>query len=124
MSRIDDAVRRFLLTSVPSVPFLEAALLMRERQGQRHTAAEVAARLYIAPRDAGDILAALCDAGIVRADAQGCAYAPRDEALASMMDRVAAAYHADLVGVATLIHDATGRNARRFADAFRLKKEA
>jgi hypothetical protein len=126
MHPIPDEVRRFILTSIPSVPFLEAALLMRARPGRTCTAAEVATSLYVAERTAADLLKALCDAGIVECSDPSDGrywYAPREPTLDAALGELAAAYARDLVGVTTLIHDATRRNAERFADAFRLRRE-
>lgn len=126
MKPIADDVRRFILTSIPSVPFLEAALLMRARPGRVCTAGEVAAALYVPEQTARELLVALCEAGIVQCtDASDGRYwySPRDATLEASLASLAAAYGEDLVGVTTLIHDATQRNAHRFADAFRLRKE-
>jgi hypothetical protein len=126
MTPLPDDVRRFILTSIPSVPYLEAALLLQRDPAARRTAAEVARALYLQERTAADLLAALSAAGVVAVDADGpprYSYAPRDEALATAMARLAEAYANDLVGVARLIHDATHKNAQRFADAFKLRKD-
>lgn len=126
MKPIPDDVRRFILMSIPSVPFLEAALLMRARPGRTCTAADVAAGLYVSERTASDLLRALCDAGMVQcADASDGRYwyGPRDAALDASLGGLAEAYAQDLVGVTTLIHDATRRSALRFAEAFRIRKE-
>jgi hypothetical protein len=123
---ISDEVRRFVLTSIPSVPYLEAALLFRAQPAQERSAVEVARALYLDERSVAPLLEALCEAGIVRRAPAGDVryrYAPRDEALAQALDRLAQAYADDLVGVTTLIHDATQKKALRFADAFRLRKD-
>ena len=49
---ISEELRRFILTSVPSVPFLEALLLLRASPGQHWSGAMLARRLYIAERTA------------------------------------------------------------------------
>lgn len=126
MKPIPDEIRRFVLTSIPSVPSLEAALLLQAEPARRYTAAEVAARLYVPERAAAELLQALCAAGLVEcADpaAGPFRYAPRDAALAASMTSLAALYAENLVGVTTLIHDATQKSARRFADAFKLRKD-
>ncbi|MGN6528682.1 MAG: hypothetical protein ACTHL8_20005 [Burkholderiaceae bacterium] len=120
---IDDEVRRFVLASIPSVSYLEAALLFR-RQPKPRNVAETARALYVSDKVAAEILASLSAAGVLAGDGDVFDYAPRDEALAAMLDRLAGAYSADLVGVTNLIHDKTHRNARRFADAFRLRKDS
>jgi hypothetical protein len=123
---IPDDLRRFVLTSIPSVPHLEAALLLRSQPGQAHRVADVAARLYVPERNAAELLKALCAAGILQCTegAEPCyRYLPKDASLAAVMDRLARVYAENLVGVTTLIHDATQRSAQRFSDAFRLRKD-
>ncbi|UUX94758.1 hypothetical protein [Aquabacterium sp. J223] len=121
--KLPEDLQRFILVSVPSVPYLEALLLMRNGPPSGCSAAELARSLYIADRPAADLLAALAAAGVVApADAAGrFRYAPAP-ALAAMLDRLAEAYAQDLIAVTRLIHDGVHRNAQRFADAFRLRK--
>lgn len=120
-----DDVRRFVLARVPSVPFLEALLLFRAAPGQALTAETLAARLYVAPAVAAGLLALLLDARLVAAaDGGGWVYAPAPgSALAAVVDRLAAAYAADVVGVSRLIHARSGTGAHDFADAFKLRKD-
>jgi hypothetical protein len=126
MTPIPDDVRRFVLTSVPSVPHLEAALLLHGQPGQARSVAEVAARLYVPERTAAELLRALCAAGILQCTEvpePRYQYSPKDAALATAMDALARVYAENLVGITTLIHDATQRSAQRFSDAFRLRKD-
>jgi hypothetical protein len=126
MTPIPDDIRRFVLTSIPSVPHLEAALLLRGQPGEERSVAEVAARLYVPERSAAELLKALCGAGILQCTERPeprYRYAPKDAALESAMDGLARVYAENLVGVTTLIHDATQRSAQRFSDAFRLRKD-
>jgi hypothetical protein len=120
---LPEDLRRFILVSVPSVPYLEALLLMRSGPAGGRNAAELARALYIAERPSADLLAALAAAGVVVPTGEGdrFRYAPTP-ALAAMLDRLAEAYAQDLVMVTRLIHDSVQRNAQRFADAFRLRK--
>jgi hypothetical protein len=62
---IPDEVRRFILTSVPSVPFVEAMLLYMGRTGSEVGIAEIARGLYIPEPAADDIVEALHAAQIV-----------------------------------------------------------
>lgn len=126
MKPIPDDVRRFVLTSVPSVPHLEAALLLHGQPGQERSVADVAARLYVPERSAAELLKALCAAGILQCTElpePRYRYSPKDAALGEAMDALARAYAENLVGITTLIHDATQRSAQRFSDAFRLRKD-
>jgi hypothetical protein len=117
-------VRRYLLTSVPSVPYLEAVLLLRADSGEPWDAARLARRLYVPERRGVELLSQLRESGIaVEAGGQGAVrYGPEPE-LAALMDRVAEAYAFDLVGVSSLIHSRIDRRAQQFADAFRFRKD-
>ncbi|WP_312519712.1 hypothetical protein [Massilia sp.] len=129
---IPEDVRRFILTSVPSVPFLEALLLLRADPARQWDGAMLAGRLYIGERVAADLLQALCTAGMARrcepqadptASQPPCCYAP-GEALRERIDRLAEVYARQLVDVTHLIHSSLDRKAQQFADAFRLRKDA
>jgi hypothetical protein len=126
MISISADLRRFILTSIPSVPHLEAALLLHAQPGQGRTAVEVAARLYVPQRVAEDVLRTLYAGGILRCDdaAEPCyRFEPGQAPLDRLLDELARTYAEDLVGVTMLIHDATHKNAQRFADAFRLRRD-
>lgn len=125
---IPEDLRRFILTSIPSVPFLEAMLLLRADATQQWESAMLAGRLYIRERVASQLLADLCTAGIARPcdpPAAHCyRYAPGSDALRERIDRLAALYARQLVDVTHLIHSSLERQAQQFADAFRLRKDA
>ena len=114
---IPDDIRRFIVQCIPSVPFLEAVLLLREN---RHAwnAPALAARLYLHDDAAAALLAELERTGLVAPEAGGYAYAPRGEHLAARVDVLADVYRRHLVEVATLIHSKSHRRAQAFADAF------
>ena len=61
---ISEELRRFVMTSVPSVPFLEALLLLRADPGQQWSGTMLAGRLYISERTAQGLLDDLCRAGM------------------------------------------------------------
>lgn len=124
MSTIPNDVRRFVLTSIPSVPYLEAALLMRGAADRCWSVAELAASLYVPERTAAELLEALTEAGLAQFEASRYRYEPRDESLGASLNRLADCYAADLVGVSNLIHDATQKSASRFAAAFKLRKDS
>ena len=120
---IPEDLRRFILTSVPSVPFVEAFLLFREQAGSSLAVDQVASRLYIGVTQAAEIVGLLRAAGVVEgAGETGHRYAPSGE-LAPMLDQLATHYRANLVEVSALIHSRTSRVAHQFADAFRIRKE-
>lgn len=127
-AQIPEDVRRFILTSVPSVPFLEALLLLRAAPGQQWDGALLASRLYIGERVAADLLDALRTAGMARhcdAPDEHChCYCPANDTLRERIDELAGVYASQLVDVTHLIHSTLERKAQQFADAFRLRKDA
>ena len=120
-----DDLRRFVLTSVPSVPYLEALLLLHRTPETPRSTADLARALYVTERAGAELAQALVRAGLAAAeDGEGAVrYAPRDAALADLVDRLAAHYAADLIGVTALIHDSVRRSAQQFADAFKFRKD-
>jgi hypothetical protein len=124
---IPDEVRRFVLTSVLSVPFLEAALLLRAEADTLWDAERLSQRLYVSKRHAAELLEQLAAAGfIVPAEkTRSWTWGPQ-AALAAVIEQLAVVYAQDLVGVTELIH-ARGEigetRARQFADAFRFRKD-
>ena len=122
MTEIPDDVKRFILLGVPSVPYLEAMLLFRSH-GAPLPGAEVARRLYLPEGVAAELITQLAEARVILpAEGGQWRYSP-DAALGEMIDRLAHAYAANLVGVAKLIHAKTDRRAAQFAEAFKIRKE-
>ncbi|OWW22728.1 hypothetical protein AYR66_06410 [Noviherbaspirillum denitrificans] len=126
-SIIADDIRRFILTSIPSVPFLEAMLLLRNETGVAWDSTHLAKRLYLSDKAATTLLAELHAAGIAAPNARtegGYCFHPASEALADIIGKVASAYAAHLVEVTHLIHSRSGKRAVQFADAFKWRKES
>jgi hypothetical protein len=125
---IPEDLRRFVLTSIPSVPFLEALLLMRADPAQAWSRDSLARRLYVRDRVADSLLAELCRAGIAvscpEAGPDAYCYRPREEALRDLIDRLADLYASHLVEVTHLIHSSLDRKAHQFADAFKWRKDS
>jgi len=117
-------LRRFILTSIPSVPYLEALLLLRGESQRSWSAAEAARRLYLPEQRAAELLAGLVSAGIARDESLGYRYSPATEELAGILDQLAVHYSADLVGISDLIHSRVDKKAQQFADAFRIRKDS
>jgi hypothetical protein len=125
MTRKDmpDEVRRFVLTSIPSVPYLEA-LLLRGDGRRAWDPFAVAGRLYIGEMQALELLQAMQQAGMCSRSEDGrFTYAPITPELARVVDALAETYSHDLVGVTDLIHSRVEKRAQQFADAFRWKKD-
>jgi len=124
-SAIPDDVRRFVLTSVPSVPFLEALLVLRASAPDALGIAEVAKRLYLGEHESQAILEQLAAARLAKRSVDGGGYRfdPAEPDLAEIVDRVAVSYAQRLIEMTNLIHSKTGRKAQQFADAFKLRKD-
>lgn len=121
---VPDEVRRFILTSIPSVPYLEALLLLRSAGQQGWDARGVARRLYIDEVHASGLLHALGEASLAVPATDGVyRYEPAAPQLRDLIDALAATYASNLVGVTELIHSGIDKRALQFADAFRWKKE-
>jgi hypothetical protein len=123
-STVPDEVRRFILTSIPSVPYLEALLLLRAESARSWDSHHLAGRLYIGGGQAQELLQSMHEAGVTRRQDDGSfSYAPSGEGLAARIDALADTYAHNLVGVTDLIHSRLDKRAHQFADAFRWKKE-
>jgi Mn-dependent DtxR family transcriptional regulator len=122
VSQLPGDVRRFLLATIPTVPHLEALLLLRERP-EEWTPTQLASRLYIDVATATLLIGDLAEAGLLACDDRGCRYAPREPMMAADVDAVASLYARHMVVIAELIHSTSDRKAQRFADAFRWRKE-
>jgi len=124
---IPEDLRRFVLTSIPSVPFLEALLLLRADPAQEWHGDTLAQRLYVRERSAQALLDDLCRAGMAApcADAPGCyQYQPGSPQLDARIAALAELYATHLVDVTHLIHSSLDRKAQQFADAFKLRKDS
>ena len=123
---VPEDLRRFVLTSIPSVPFLEALLLMRADPAQCWSRESLARRLYVREKVAEGLLAELCRAGMAApgADPEACCYQPREDILRERIDRLADLYASHLVEVTHLIHSSLDRKAQQFADAFKWRKDS
>ena len=126
---ITEDIRRFVLTSIPSVPHLEALLLLRAGTRKAWNVADVAERLYISEKNSAGLLEDLCEAGMVVVDkaaavAPAYRYQPASEQLRATIDDLADLYARRLVDVTHLIHSKLDRKAQQFADAFKWRKDA
>lgn len=123
---IPEELRRFILTSVPSVPFVEAMLVFRGAHGMPVDTDFVARRLYMGQKSASEVVAQLREARILSMegnDGLSHRYQPDTPELAAMLDSLAEYYRTHLVEVTDMIHSRTSRKAQQFADAFKLRKD-
>lgn len=119
-------IRRFIVQCIPSVPYLEAWLLLRDSGQRDWDGAQLARRLYMNTPGAEELLAQLARAGLLEQEPSDPAryrYAPRTPKLAALADQLAAVYAQNLVEVSTLIHVKSNSKARVFADAFVWRKK-
>lgn len=119
---IPQDVSDFLLKTIASIAELEALLLMR-REMTSWTAETLAQRLYVSPAEAELVLRALMSLGFVIEDEQSFRYECTTPDLDLMVEKTAEVYARQLIPVTKLIHD-HGRRIRRFADAFRLRRDS
>lgn len=122
---IPEDIRRFVLVSIPSIPYLEAALLIRRKPEVEWSSTAVARALYIAEAAATDLLRALAEAGAVVPTSPNplvFRYAAQGTPFDVLLQRLADLYRTDMIAITHLVHDATQRNAHRFASAFSIRK--
>ncbi len=124
IAEIEEEVRRFVLVAVPSVPYLEALLLLRSREEPAWQVREVASRLYMPEEAALRLLRDIVAAGIA-AQADGAfRFQPATEELRGTVAKLARSYASNLVAITDIVHSKTGRKAQVFADAFKLRKDS
>src|SRR5688500_6390776 len=121
---IPDGVRRFVLTSIPTVPHLETLLLLWREPGSDWTADAIAGRLYVPTAIAQGVADDLCQADILEAAGDPKRYRCRAEpaTLQTLFAAVDRAYARHLREVTALIHSHVDRKAHRLAEAFSLRK--
>lgn len=122
---IPDGVRRFILTSIPTVPHLETMLLLWREPGAGWTSDVIAGRLYVPAATAQAIADDLCQADLIQCEGEPKLYSCRTEpaSLLALFAAVDQAYARHLREVTALIHSRVDRKAHRFAEAFSLRKE-
>jgi hypothetical protein len=122
-----DELRRFIL-SIPSIPFLEALLLLRSAPAQAWDADSVARRLYINSQQAVDLLRSLVAARLcmeVRHHPERFVYQPESDEICRLIDDLADEYARNLIEVTNLIHANSNKDQKihLLADAFMLRRE-
>jgi hypothetical protein len=118
-------VTRFILTSIPSVPHLEAILLLRQDPLKDWDAKEAGSRLYIPEKRAEELLQELTQAGMFRSDGdpQTYRFLPASAELGELIEKLAEVYAKQIVVVTNLIHSKSSSQVQQFADAFKLRKD-
>lgn len=119
---IPSEIKSFILTSIASVPHLEALLLLRRDPLIEWDAKMMAQRLYVSEKEAEDTLVDLSTAGFA-AIKRNCIsryfYKPITPELKELLDRLVDIYSKNLIEVTHLIHAKVNKQARKFGDAFK-----
>lgn len=126
MSAIPDDIRRYVLQCIPSVPYMEAALLMRENHAQSWRPDRLARRLYLPDEEGLKLLARMRKDGIVElvnGETTEFQFAPKSAELRELWERLAALYAHHLIEVTAIIHSRTDDKANMLAAAFVWRKE-
>ena len=123
MENIPDAVRRFLLENLPSVPHLELlVLLVREQKAV--SLREIAARLYLEVEPTRSLAEFLLGNGLlVRSDLDAGFAVRRDPDLDGLLDGLERIYSRHVRAVSELVHGNVGRNDCNSAEAFADRKQ-
>jgi hypothetical protein len=117
---INEHVRRFILTSIDSVPHLEAILLLRYDQEVDLDVKTMAQKLYISTKRSQEILDDLCASNFVKRNTPSTyCFEPESLELRNTIDELADIYAKHLIEVTTLIHSKTDKQAQQFGDAFK-----
>lgn len=120
-SGIPDAVKRFILLFIPSVPYLEALLILRNQAEHLWDAAEIAPQLYLNHAAAQSLLDELFKNGLLSVDdfaPDKFRYQPKTQEMALMIDQLATIYSHNLIEITHLIHAKLNKKAHKFANAF------
>jgi hypothetical protein len=120
-------IRRFILTSIDSVPHLEAILLLCCDPKTPWDAKMMAQSLYISEKKAEEILGNLAASGFTTPTSQETPatyqFKPASPALQEILTRLRDIYAKNLVEVTNLIHSKTSKQAQELGDAFKWQKE-
>ena len=105
MKELSSPLRSFILT-LPSVPFLEALLLLHGAPDQIWTAEAIAQRLYLQTlAQADELVHLLTERGFAAATSDGqLVYSPRDATLHERVAELAEVYQHQLIEITNLVH--------------------
>jgi hypothetical protein len=123
---IPEHIQRFILSSIDSVAYLEAVLLLRYDPHRGWDPQSMAQGLYVSEKKAEELLTNLCSAGFaVLKEGSDCLYfySPVSAELKETINQLNEIYSKNLIEVTNLIHSKTGRQAQQFGDAFKWQDE-
>jgi hypothetical protein len=122
--RLTDELARLILDYIPTVPHIEALMLVWEGAPRAWSEAEVAERIYQPPEVTRAILRDLQRKGLVEAFPESGQYTlAASPEVHRVAERITSAYKNNLYRVATLIHTHASPAVREFARAFELKEK-
>jgi DNA-binding MarR family transcriptional regulator len=104
-------VQQFVAASIPTIPHLEALMLLRATAPAHWGPDSLARRLYISRQAAAQVLADLSKDGILGCAGVGTAffYPARAGAPTALVDRLSALYATRLVEITRLVHSSDHR---------------
>lgn len=120
-SGVPTAVQRFILLFIPSVPYLEALLIVRNQPDRLWDAAEIAPHLYVSEATAQTLLDALYKNGALIIDTRApdkFRYQPKTQEMGRLIEQLANVYPHHLIEITHLIHAKLNKKAHKFANAF------
>lgn len=125
--QLSNELRRFI-HSIPSIPQLEAMLLLHQSPDQEWDEETIARRLYLSHEQAACMLKDLSASGICKPipnQPGKFIYAPSFSELGELIDQLAHYYSLNLIEVTNMIHSKAnaGRLVHLFADAFKFNKD-
>jgi hypothetical protein len=125
MCELTESIKRFVLTSIDSVPHLEAILLLHYDPEKEWNSFMMSQTLYISEKRAHEILDDLCANQLAakQEHAQFYRYEPLSTDLKEKIDQLADIYAKHLIEVTNLLHSKTHKQARQFGDAFKWPEE-
>ena len=97
---------RFMQANIPSVPHMEALMLVRASAPSRWCPHSLSRRLYVPMAAAAGVLADLCRSGLLLREAASDAYfyQYRRDSLCDSVEQLAALHATNLVEITALIH--------------------
>jgi hypothetical protein len=119
---IPEDVRDFILRHIDSVAQLEALLLLRENPHEKWDVSNTAKRLYTSEQEIAELLARLCEGGMLNVDGEIYRYDCVSAEHRDIIDRLAGIYSRHLVSVTNMIHGKP-RRIHQFANAFKFRKD-
>jgi hypothetical protein len=126
-SPIPDEVKYYILDSVPSIPYLEAMLLMKSQLLQQWDIDTLSKRLFITKNATEQVVKQLLLSGIIKSsenDTQFYYFHPIDDKLNTLIDQLGALYITNLVEITNMVHSRNEQSAaQKFSEAFMWRKD-